>query len=401
LELFKTHKSTEQSVAERTRADVIDLLFAQSFLALCGQICIIGIYAFWLLNTADQTLLLSWVATGLFIAGSRYALSLAYQKFHNSELSQLAWVRLWTLLTILMSLSYVFACIAVTPLNQPEFVIGIAALIFALYGGSALSYAASMYAITCLTFPVTVVTATYLFALGTHASISVALAILAFAAITFLLVRNINKVFIKSIELNYQHKQEIEKRKLVERQLYDISRRDSLTGLFNRRYFDEMLEVELGRGYRNHTSLSLVLLDVDYFKEYNDFYGHVSGDDCLVNLAHLLETQTNRKGDLVARYGGEEFAIILPGIDMKGALAYANRLQSFIQNQRLEHKATKLTTLGSITVSLGVTSVVPVTKIKPSQLIDQADKALYEAKNDGRNRVKAFAPFGINHQGLI
>jgi len=84
--------------------------------------------------------------------------------------------------------------------------------------------------------------------------------------------------------------------------MYDISRRDPLTGLFNRRYFDEMLEVELGRAYRNHTSVSLVLLDVDYFSEYNEQYGHEAGDNCLVNIAHLLENETNRKRNRVKAF---------------------------------------------------------------------------------------------------
>ncbi|MFC4698562.1 GGDEF domain-containing protein [Glaciecola siphonariae] len=389
-----------KDIAMRTRADIIALLFAQSGNVLIGHIGIICIYAFWLSNTVDASSLTIWISLGVCISLARFVLSLAYQKYHHSALSQNQWVAIWTVLTILMSLSYAFAITVVTPASPPEYIMSTAALLFAVYAGSALSYATSLYAIACLTLPVSIISAAYMFMLNTHASISVGLSVVAFAGVTFLLVRKVNKALVKAIELNYQNQQEIDKRKLVERQLYDISRRDSLTGLFNRRYFDEMLEVELGRAYRSHSALSLVLLDVDYFKEYNDHYGHVAGDNCLVDLGQIIERQTNRKGDLVARYGGEEFAIILPGIDAKGALAYAKRLQSFVQSQRLEHKATKLTSLNCLTISVGVTSVVPVMKIKPRQLIDQADKALYDAKNDGRNRVKAFAPFGIDHEGL-
>jgi diguanylate cyclase (GGDEF)-like protein len=258
-----------------------------------------------------------------------------------------------------------------------------------------------MHGIICMILPVGTLTPMFYLYHGVKNSseetIIVALAIFSFMLIILALIRSVNIAFIKSIELNYQTKQEIEKRKVIERQLYDMSRRDSLTGLFNRRYFDEMLEVELGRAYRSHSVLSLVLLDVDHFKEYNDYYGHVAGDNCLIDVAHLIERQTNRKGDLVSRYGGEEFAIILPGIDAKGARAFANRLREFIEKQRIEHKATPLTTLGAVTVSLGVTTVIPLMKLKPNELIDQADKALYDAKREGRNRVKAFAPFGIDH----
>lgn len=398
---INSFKPAENSIAQRTRADIIDMLFAQSGNVLLGHIAIITIYSFWIYSSADKTLLISWIVISALVSGFRYALAKAYNRYHKTTFSQSLWVRLWTIMTILMSLSYAFVCIFVTPYMQPEYLVGIAALLFVVLGSTALSYAGSMYAISCFLLPVCSITSVYLLSVATYESVIIGISIVLFAAINILFVRNINRALIKSIELNYQNKQEIEKRKLVERQLYDISRRDSLTGLFNRRYFDEMLEVELGRAYRNHTALSLVLLDVDYFKEYNDCYGHVAGDNCLIEIAHLIERQTNRKGDLVARYGGEEFAVILPGIDARGALAFGNRLQKFVQNQRLEHKATKLTTLGCITISIGITSVVPVMKIKPSQMIDQADKALYDAKKDGRNRVKVFTPFGIDHQGLI
>lgn len=401
MNLLNSSNRDENNIAVRTRADIIDLLFAQSSNVLLGHIAIISVYSLWIWPTANHTLVLSWVAMGLFISVVRFGLSLAYRKFHQTHLSQVLWVRLWTFMTVLVSLSYAFVCVVVTPYEQPENLVAIAALLFLISGSTALSYASSLYAIACFILPLSSITSIYLISVATRETILAGLAIILFASVNLLFIRTVNKAFIKSIELNYQHQQEIEKRILVERQLYEISRRDALTGLFNRRYFDEMLEVELGRAYRNHTSLSLVLIDVDYFKEYNDYYGHVAGDTCLLGIAQIIERQTNRKGDLLARYGGEEFAVILPAIDAKGALGFAHRLQNFVQHQRLEHKATKIASLGSITISIGVTSVVPVMKIKPSRLIDQADKALYDAKKAGRNRVKAFSPFGIDHQGLI
>ncbi|WP_371194446.1 GGDEF domain-containing protein [Glaciecola sp. SC05] len=401
MNLDHSSDNHENSISQRTKADVIDLMFSQSSTVLLGHLAIICLYGLWLSPAVDRSLLLSWVIISLVISGARFGLSVAYQKYHQEKLSQALWVRLWSVLTVMMSLSYAYVFIVVTPVERPEYLVGVTAMLFLITGSTALSYAASIYAIALLILPASAITAIYILALGTRETLIAGLVIIMFAAVNLLLVRKVNRAFIKSIELNYQNKQEIEKRKVVERQLYEISRRDSLTGLFNRRYFDEMLEVELGRAYRNHTSLSLVLLDIDHFKEYNDHYGHVAGDSCLVNIGHLIEAQTNRKGDLVARYGGEEFAVILPGIDAKGALAFGHRLQNHVQNQRIEHKATKLTSLKSVTISLGVTSVLPVMKIKPSHIIDQADKALYDAKKDGRNRVKAFSPFGIDHQGLI
>ena len=387
-------------LSEHSTNDIIDLLFARPLNALIAHITFIAIFSYWLFDVVDLSLFLPWLAATLLIVGLRFALCNAYRNL-KPKYSQSVWVKIWTVLSVSLSLAYTCLFTVVTPLEQPEYVVSIVAAIAVLCATTAVSYAMSMYALYCMLTPMVLITSVFLMRIDNHIGFTCGIAILGLSAVSLMLIRNVNKVFIKSIELNYQHQQEIEKRKLVERQLYDISRRDSLTGLFNRRYFDEMLEVELGRAHRNHSSVSLVLLDVDYFKEYNDCYGHVAGDNCLVDIGHMIERQTNRKGDLVARYGGEEFAIILPGIDAKGAIAYANRLQNFIQSKRLEHKATKLTSLGSVTVSLGVTTVLPIIKMKPSQLIDQADKALYDAKHDGRNRAKAFAPFGTDHHGLI
>nr|WP_136250917.1 GGDEF domain-containing protein [Ningiella ruwaisensis] len=393
-------KPSCQSITERARADIYDMLFAQSVHVLVANVLTVLIYAIWLYGEADETLLLSWFAGSLFIAFIRFAVSICYKKFKRKVNNPRMWLRLWTVCTVLASLAYVYACLVVTPLENPEYLVGTLALVAIITGATSVSYASNMYAVYCMVLPLNLVTSAYFLIYGNTDAKLIAVAMLAFCAIIAMLIRNVNRAFIKSIELNYINQQEIEKRKQVEQQLYEISRRDSLTGLFNRRYFDEMLEVELGRAYRNHTSLSLILLDVDHFKEYNDHYGHVAGDNCLIDVAHMIERQANRKGDLVARYGGEEFAIILPGIDAKGAHAFATRLQTFIQNQRLEHATTKLTSLRSLTVSIGVTSVIPLMKITPSKLIDQADKALYDAKKDGRNRVKSFSPFGTG-QDLV
>ncbi len=400
MNFLKPESVAETGTKQDNSKDINPLLFTRPLNAFFAHAICCAIYSYWILDVVDKNALGIWAICTAAILLLRTGLYISYH-VHKKALSKKAWMLLWTTITIALSLSYAWLFGVITPLESSEHVVAVVAAIAVLSGGAAVTYAASMYAIYCLILPLALITSAYLLITGTHTSMTSAASILGFSVVILMQIRHVNKVFVKSIELNRLNKLEIEKRKVVERQLYEISRRDSLTGLFNRRYFDEMLEVELGRAHRNHSSLSLVLLDVDHFKEYNDFYGHVSGDNCLVDIGHIIERQTNRKGDLVARYGGEEFAIILPGIDAKGALAYANRLQQFIQNQRLEHKATKLTSLGSITVSLGVATVLPIIKVKPSQLIDQADKALYDAKKDGRNRAKAYNPLGIDHQGLV
>jgi diguanylate cyclase (GGDEF)-like protein len=172
----------------------------------------------------------------------------------------------------------------------------------------------------------------------------------------------------------------------ADRKLEALSNTDALTGAANRRHFDRVLLEEWNRGQRAGTPLALVMLDVDNFKHFNDHYGHVAGDDCLVALARVLVQAGRRAGDLVARYGGEEFAVLVPGTSTLDALATARHIQNGVWALALPHPATAP---GIVTVSLGVASVVPSTQHTPEHLVLEADSALYRAKQSGRNCVQS------------
>jgi diguanylate cyclase (GGDEF)-like protein len=167
--------------------------------------------------------------------------------------------------------------------------------------------------------------------------------------------------------------------------LHRISAQDGLTGVANRRHFDETLALEWRRAARGREPLSLLMLDIDYFKSFNDTAGHQAGDDCLRRVAQMLRTSVQRAGDLVARYGGEEFAILLPEADADQALQIATRLRERIEAMELAHPSSPF---GRVTVSIGVTSVVPPRDGSASEeFVRVADSALYDAKRQGRNRV--------------
>jgi diguanylate cyclase (GGDEF)-like protein/PAS domain S-box-containing protein len=183
----------------------------------------------------------------------------------------------------------------------------------------------------------------------------------------------------------------IAERKAAEEKLQDaylaleaLASVDSLTGAANRRQFDESIEHEWLRARRTLCPLSLLLLDVDHFKFYNDLYGHLRGDTCLRQIADATRQVFRRAGDTVARFGGEEFAIILPGTERPGALELAQRLRQAVQDLRLEHPGSQH---GIVTVSVGCATMVPEPGNEASMLIEAADRALYEAKRGGRNRV--------------
>lgn len=161
---------------------------------------------------------------------------------------------------------------------------------------------------------------------------------------------------------------------------------DSLTGLYNRRYFDLVLKTEFYRLKRSNMTLSLIMLDIDHFKKYNDTYGHLSGDQCLKKVSHTLKIAVGRTTDTVARYGGEEFMVILPETDAQGAMNVAERIRSSIEALKVVHAASD--TAPYVTVSLGVVSVNPAHVLTPQYIVETVDKALYAAKNSGRNRIE-------------
>jgi diguanylate cyclase (GGDEF)-like protein/PAS domain S-box-containing protein len=161
---------------------------------------------------------------------------------------------------------------------------------------------------------------------------------------------------------------------------------DGLTGVANRRRFDESLQTEWRQGLRNPTALGLLLLDVDYFKLYNDHYGHQAGDACLQLVANALRQHIGRPHDLLARYGGEEFVCLLPGTDREGVQAKAEELRQAVMALGLPHERSPVARV--VTVSIGFASWIPTDHATPEQLLLAADAALYEAKNAGRNRVR-------------
>ena len=159
---------------------------------------------------------------------------------------------------------------------------------------------------------------------------------------------------------------------------------DALTGVANRRAFDERLALEWRRCGRSQLSVSLLLVDIDHFKLYNDHYGHPAGDAVLVQVANAMRRAAGRAQDQVARYGGEEFAILLPQLDVQGATGVARRLMHELERLNLPHAASP--TGPRLTVSIGVASMVPGEHSAPADLVQLADALLYQAKAGGRNR---------------
>jgi diguanylate cyclase (GGDEF)-like protein len=187
----------------------------------------------------------------------------------------------------------------------------------------------------------------------------------------------------KSNERIEQQKLELEE---ANRALKELSFNDPLTGIWNRRKYDQMLEIEWRRCLRNKQPLGLILLDIDNFKEYNDSYGHLAGDECLIKIAELLKKSLSRASDMVARYGGEEFVVLLPGSGKEEAIKVADMLRKKFESMHILHEKSLVSKY--VTVSIGATSMVPDSSSSYEDLFKMADKALYLAKNTGKNQVR-------------
>ncbi|MEC5215953.1 diguanylate cyclase (GGDEF)-like protein [Actimicrobium sp. GrIS 1.19] len=168
--------------------------------------------------------------------------------------------------------------------------------------------------------------------------------------------------------------------------LATLSMTDGLTGIANRRRFDEVLLAELSRAARSKKPVALIMLDIDYFKNYNDYYGHQDGDICLRKVARMLQSHARRSTDLVARYGGEEFVMLAPDTDVDSAMDVAESMRAGLQALALPHARTPLA-VACVTASFGVVALVPDEEQSPELFARMADKAMYRAKEQGRNRV--------------
>lgn len=167
--------------------------------------------------------------------------------------------------------------------------------------------------------------------------------------------------------------------------LKDLTLVDPLTGVRNRRHFNQIINVEWNRAIRFRYPISILMIDIDFFKQYNDTYGHLNGDKCIKEVAIVLSKEVKHAGDFFARYGGEEFIAVLADTDAKGALVVAQRMKTSILRLEIPHKKSEISDF--VTVSIGVSSMLPQERSVYKDMITKADEALYDAKKSGRNKI--------------
>ncbi|MEO1080018.1 MAG: GGDEF domain-containing protein [Pseudomonadota bacterium] len=225
------------------------------------------------------------------------------------------------------------------------------------------------------------------------------LLILAVTAVLVVASNGIHETFKRMLALTWQQEamsREVSKittslrdrnRQLQEtrRQLTDLANVDELTGLANRRFVNQVLREETRRAQRSDASLAVILIDVDYFKRFNDTYGHPAGDTVLRRIGDVMRRVSSRAGECIGRYGGEEFIAVLPGATSADAMRTAKRLQRMVCEENIPHRGSEVS--DRITLSQGIVALKPDGEMAPDELIDAADAALYQAKHNGRNRI--------------
>ena len=260
-------------------------------------------------------------------------------------------------------------------------------LVCTLVPSGLVSFASDRYAFYAYFYSLLIPLLVHIFLMAKSPYISIGICAAAFMAISRQLFLWNHKVIKNSIELKLKNEELLKSLQQTNTRLQQQNIIDDLTKIPNRRHFDEILEKEWLRAKRIGTSLALLMIDIDFFKQYNDTFGHLKGDECLKQIATELSKNLNRPGDFVARYGGEEFCILIPETDMDGAITFAEMVHSAIVALKIDNPGSEVSKY--LTISIGIAAIVPKNDDSYMDLIYTSDKALYKAKSDGRNIIRS------------
>lgn len=374
------------SVSPAVEAEQIRLVYAQSMaIQLLGIVTgVVAAWAFW--PVAHPIKLAAWLVTHLLLSFVRLAVT---ARFVRSRPSAHAIRSRWGPIYIVGTCLSGFVWGALSLLYQADWQSAHQIILFALYTGiTAASFNTNspyFVAFPAFYLPAVGCLSLVVLSLPGSASIQLWLLLLIYTAVMYFSALKFHDRLASSLEIRFENERLA--KQLVESndQLARLADMDALTGIANRRALDRYLETEWNRLCRSGNPLSLLFVDVDFFKQYNDTYGHEGGDQCLVRIAELLRNQVQRAGELVARFGGEEFAVVLPESDEAHARVVAEGIRRGLETLQLPHQGSRIGK--TLTLSIGGATVIPNQTLAIDSLRLAADEALYAAKNHGRNRV--------------
>jgi len=364
-----------QNLRDAVARESLAILYQGMPNALLGHLLISSflVFALWPVIASQQ--LLIWSAMVWAMAGIRgynaYKFFKRWPEVSQEEMP--VWRRNLVGMTILQMSVWGSATFLIWPAELPYKAVLVAVIAGVIAaGGVMLAVHRSSFWVYCL--PIAVPTIFALLLDGGRLELIMAVMLLLFSGMMLFSVNRLTSIFLEGLEVRFK--------------MQALSRIDSLTDLPNRRSFDESFSDAWHQSVRAGQSLGLLLLDVDYFKKYNDSYGHPRGDVALRDLATVLRRVASRTTDLCARIGGEEFAVVVPTTDLEGAQLVARQIIEELKLEAIEHRASPN---GLLTVSIGIKVGVPLRGEKIEDFVDGADKALYRAKDAGRNRIEVAA----------
>jgi diguanylate cyclase (GGDEF)-like protein len=335
-------------------------------------------------GAAPAPLLLSWSLVLVAVTGARFLTLRAYRKAApDTEVDHAAWAHYFVIGACAAGIVWGASGVLLFHPGSFPHQVFLAFVLGGMVAGAVPLLSSVGHAYWCFAVPIVLPISLRMLSVGDAIHMIMGLMIAIFGLAMLASSIRVHRLFRDAEILRRELRYSIELGQALEH----LVRLDTLTEIPNRRLFEEELKTEWGRAGRNKESLAVIIADIDYFKEYNDLYGHPAGDACLVEVAKTMQGALSRPGDVVARIGGEEFAFLLPRTTSSGAISVAEQIRERILALNLPHEASPVAE--RVTVSFGVSSSDDVSITSPGDLIRASDMALYEAKRRGRNQVAA------------
>lgn len=376
---------------ELVHAEQVKIMYSQTMTGVLGG-PVASLIAAWIFrNVVEQEILVVWLTCTILVAAMRVYPYIVFSRRKHDEQSIRRFGNIAIFLLFLQGSLWGIAWLTFIPVEDPIYLVLAATWMIGISAAPVSAYSVYTKALLAFFVPVVFPGTIHLLIIGGPYGTPLGLTLILYSVVVLRAVSPVNKSMTDAIRLNFELEEEIDERKKIEEKLREISVVDGLTGLYNRRHFDEILEAELRTAQRISVPISLIMIDIDYFKAFNDTYGHLDGDTCLQRVCLAIDEATKRPGDLTFRYGGEEIAVVLPNTNSSSAYVITEAMRKAVLDLNIPHEGSQLDAISAVTISAGVVTIIPDRDTKVSDLIQLADDALYQAKGDGRNCIVASA----------
>ncbi len=381
---LREQNATGEGLGDDVLREQVRLVMKQVPTMQTASIIVALVLCYTVQSIVPRTSILTWLLLVLGIALSRVVLFVFFRRVRDNAFNGVRWKNAYLFTTFFSGVVWGISAIFVFPSGNTGLIALFVLVMASLSAATTVSHSPLRTGPAAWMLPAMLPYAVRCIAEWTTPENTIGMLIIVYL-VTLLRYSFTHHGFITaSISLKFENLRLLEEVRQANETLRRVSAIDGLTGLANRRSFDEFLDKEWRRAVRDQRPISAIMLDIDHFKAYNDTYGHQAGDDCLKKTAAVINTALRRPSDFAARYGGEEFVVILPDTDGQGAAEVAEHMRREVAAMRVPHTHSAS---GVVTVSAGATSLIPRDGMASSDLIGLVDRALYAAKQGGRNRV--------------